>query len=128
MLRATCVISMLLLLSSGCSLLTARIEESAVLEGTLIQSVRVDSEHGLLNGVFRQEIIYDAYLHVPYRDYDKFVLWITPETEVYDSQDTSKPRPFTALKGGAKVRAHVGEIEKRDSLPGAYAIKLIIFE
>jgi hypothetical protein len=128
MLCAIGVILVLLLLSSGCNLLKAKPKEAAVIEGTLSQFIRVDSEHGSFNGVFDEEIIYDAYVSVPYASYDKFVLWITRDTQVYDQQDNSKSIPFTELKGGEKVRAHVGEIDKQGSLPGAYAIKIIIFK
>ncbi|HEY9404818.1 MAG TPA: hypothetical protein VIQ24_19330 [Pyrinomonadaceae bacterium] len=128
MLRAIGVISMLFVSSSACSLLKAKPKEAAVIEGTLSQFIRVDSEHGSFNGVFDEEIIYDAYLHEPYRNYDNFVLWITRDTKVYEEQDESKPVPFTELKRGAKVRAHVGEVDKRGDRPAAYAIKLIIFK
>ena len=125
---AAIILSALLTSLSGCALIKPETKEAAVIEGTLWQSIKVDSEHGLFDGVFSEEIIYDAYLNIPYSLDDKFVLWVTRETKVYNQHDVFKPIPFEEVKGGAKVRAHVGEIDKSGSLPGAYAVKLIIFE
>lgn len=117
-----------LILSGGCRLLEAKPEEAAVLEGTLSQFIRVDSEHGSFNGVFSEEIIYDAYLRMPNLKYDEFVLWMTRDTEVYKQPDNFKRVPFNELKGGERVQAHVSEIDKRGYRPAAYAIKITILK
>lgn len=125
--RRAAAVLLLLCAASGCGRMHAAPTEAAVFIGEVASIIKVDSEHGELNGVVGPEIVYDLYLSVPGADSDSYQLWVTRDTLVYKQLGGSlKQVPFDTLRGGEQVRAHVGEIDRRGSRPGAYAVSIVI--
>lgn len=127
--RRVAAVLLLLCAASGCGRMYTAPGAAAVFIGEVGRIIRVDSEHGALNGVVGPEIVYDLYLKVPGADPDGYQLWVTRDTPVYKQQGGGlRQVPFDTLRGGEEVQVHVSEIDRQGYRPGAYALRIVILK
>ena len=111
-------------MNAGCRSSTSK---SEVLRGKVAGVIRVDSEHGVLNGVFTPKIIFDVYLDVNQRNQNTVKILVTEKTEVYQQERELQNVSVDSLKGGQDIEATVGEFDKH-RYPEATASKVVILE
>jgi len=101
--------------------------EAQVVEGRFVNCIPIDSEHGLLNGWFSPEVVYDVYVSTD--DGRQFVIWATPDTAFYRERGGDLVRVSARdFEKGAKVRAHLGQIDESHHRPSAYGVRLVAVE
>jgi hypothetical protein len=119
-------LTLALLMNAGCRSGTSKIE---VLHGRVARVIRVDSEHGALNGVFSPKIIFDVYLDVNEPNQNTVKLLLTEKTQVYEQKrEQLENVPVDSLKGGEDIEASVGDFDKRYKYPETTASKIVILK